>query len=307
MKWIAKALLQKVLSALPTGEQYNYWFQRKTGGLPVSDDEFIEKVRLAGERIERWEKFGKKPLAEIQCFEFGGGWDLIGPLSFWSMGVEHQTVIDIRPNVHLELVNDSIQKFLRLRAKSEAVSKRAMRSIPDVTIQSVADLESDFGIRYLAPLDAAETGLPANSIDFIATNSTLEHIDATTLPRIMRESRRILAEDGIEYHAIDMKDHFSYFDSSISKYNFLTLSDAAWSVLNSALSYQNRLRYADYQRIFREAGLHVIDEAIEPATSEDLETFRNLNLASGYANSDTEEHLAAHIIRVVLAKTAANE
>lgn len=302
MKWIAKALLQKVLSALPNGERYNYFLQRKTGGLPVSDTEFVEKVRLASERIKRWEAFGNKPLAGIQCFEFGAGWDLIGPLSYWSFGVNRQIVIDIRPNLRLELVRDTIQKFRRLKAECEAISGRPVRPMANITINDAADLRTHFGIEYKAPLDAANTGFAANSIDFISTNSTLEHVSAWSLPAIMRESRRILADDGVQCHFIDMKDHFSYFDRSISKYNFLTLPERRWNILNSALAYQNRLRYMDYHRIFRDAGLHVASEEIDHATPEDLAIFRTLRLANDLKSSDSEEHLAAHILRVVLKK-----
>lgn len=303
MKWIIKALAQKVFSALPNGEQINYKFQRATGGLPVSDDEFVEKVRLAHERLKRYETFGpKRPIGEIACFEFGAGWDLIGPLSYYAFGVRHQTVIDIRPNLHLELVNDSIAKFAKNMAACQAVTGRTLGMLPPGPCVSADDLARRFGIIYKAPCDAAETGLASLSIDFISTNSTLEHIPGQDLPAIMRESKRILKDDGVMCHFTDMKDHFSYFDHSITKYNFLTLSDGMWSLLNSPIANQNRLRYKDYQKIFADAELRVLSEEIEQATPQDISDIARLPLNARFAGTDTTEHLAAHIIRDVLVK-----
>jgi SAM-dependent methyltransferase len=303
MKWIAKALVQKSLSAFPHGERLNYWLQKKTGGLPVSPGEFIEKVRLAHTRVKRWEQFGsQKPLKEILCFEFGAGWDLIGPLAYWSFGIDHQIVIDIRPNLRPELLQDSVRKFLLWREQCEVVTGRTLRPMPSSLLEHPEKVLTAFGIHYLAPLDAATTKLPDSSIDFISTNSTLEHIPAESLARILGESKRILRDDGIACHLIDMKDHFSYFDQSITKYNFLTYPDSIWGLVNSSIAYQNRLRYSDYHRLFKDAGLQLIDEEIEWAPEEDLRAFRHLKLTRRFAGTDSDEHLAAHILRVVLKK-----
>lgn len=303
MKWIVKALAQKVMSALPRGERLNYWFQRRSGGLPVSDEGFVEKVRLAHERMRKLEKFGpNRPLSDIQCFEFGAGWDLIGPLAYWAFGIQHQIVIDVRPNLRPELVQDSIQKLVRLRDACERVTGRKLRTplSEKLGADTMGELERVFGIQYLAPCDAAHTGLPSHSIDFISTNSTLEHIPESALPAIMRECKRLLKGDGIQCHFIDMKDHFSYFDPSITKYNFLTLSNIRWALLNSPLANQNRLRYADYHRIFSNEKIVVIEEEVEWAPEADLRDFRSLRLASRFAGTDSDKHLAAHILRVVL-------
>src|ERR1700733_6025703 len=195
MKWILKAALQKVLSAMPNGEQLNYIFQKRTGGLPVSDTEFVEKVRLAHERIRRFESYGpNRALGEISCFEFGGGWDLIGPFAYHSFGVNSQTVIDIRPNVHLELVNDTIEKFRKNHKQCEEITGRTLRPI-DKNVTNKDEIAAIYGINCLAPCDAAKTGLPTESFDFISTNSTLEHIPAGSLPAILSESKRILKID----------------------------------------------------------------------------------------------------------------
>lgn len=48
MKWIFKAKVQKLVSALPVAEQLNYFMQKKVArNLPVPKTEFFTKVRSA--------------------------------------------------------------------------------------------------------------------------------------------------------------------------------------------------------------------------------------------------------------------
>jgi succinoglycan biosynthesis protein ExoA len=47
-------------------------------------------------------------LASSHFYEFGAGWDLLAPPSYYVFGVERQTVVDNRPNIRLELVNDAL-------------------------------------------------------------------------------------------------------------------------------------------------------------------------------------------------------
>jgi hypothetical protein len=59
---------------------------------------------------------------------------------------------------------------------------------------------------------------------------------------------------------IDLSDHYSHFDDSLSPYNFLRYSDRTWSRLNSSLLHQNRLRRPDYVSAFERAGFTVVAE-----------------------------------------------
>ncbi len=303
MKWIFKAALQKALSGLPNGANLNYVFQRRMGSLPVSDSEFLEKVRLASDRISWLERCGNSlPLSSLQCFEFGAGWDLIGPLAYYAIGIDRQIVVDIRRNVHHELLNDALRKFERLRSTIGEHIGRTLRPVDGHPIANIEELEARFGIRYLAPCDAAKTGLPSESIDFISTNSTLEHIPAHSLPSILREAHRLLKNDGLMFHNIDMKDHFSYFDGSITKYNFLTIPNWRWNLVNSSLSYQNRLRLRDYRQLFENAVFRSVGESTINATANDLEDFARLTIDPKFISTDTTSNLATHILSIALKK-----
>src|SRR5262249_3632127 len=119
-------------------------------------------------------------------------------------------------------------------------------------------LKEHYGIDYWAPCDARRTQLEAGSIDWITSTNTLEHIPLQDIHAILQECRRLLRDDGLMSCLIDYEDHYSYFDHSISGYNFLQYSDEAWAFFNPALYYQNRLRHRDYLDLFQSAGFEVV-------------------------------------------------
>jgi hypothetical protein len=63
-------------------------------------------------------------------------------------------------------------------------------------------------VQYLAPADAADTGLPANSVDYHFSVTVLEHIPLGTIRDIFVEARRTLSNHGVALHFIDSSDHF---------------------------------------------------------------------------------------------------
>jgi SAM-dependent methyltransferase len=281
VRWLAKAFLQKSLSALPQPERANYLLQRHvTRSLPGPEEGFRRRFRRARRHVRAYTEHGpRRPLEEAVFYEFGAGWDLAVPLSFWALGVERQILVDRRPNVRVELVNTSIERLARLRRE---------HGLPDPggPIASLEELEARFGIRYLAPRDARATGLPAGSVDFVSSTSTLEHVPAEELVPLLAECSRLLRPDGAVSSRIDLSDHYSHFDASLSPHNFLRFDDRRWRLANSSLLFQNRLRRPDYLAAFREAGLTIVaekawrpGEALPDDTAERFRAYESEDLA----------------------------
>ena len=88
---------------------------------------------------------------------------------------------------------------------------------------------------------------------------------------------------------IDLEDHYSRFDRSVSRYNFLRYSDRRWSLVNSSLHYQNRLRYPDYARLVEGAGFEILRERISWASEEQLGELSRLELAPRYRGYSPQE------------------
>jgi SAM-dependent methyltransferase len=259
MRWLAKAALQRALGMMPQGERLNYVFQRHVlHSFPVGDAALRQKFTRAVRHLEAFEEHGAGvPAAEAMFFEFGAGWDLAIPLAYAQLGVGRQVLVDIRPSARTELLSETISAFDRLRPELEEVAGRSLRALGG-PVASLAELETRFGIRYLAPCDARATGLPAGSVDFVSSTDTCEHIPSADLAAIFAECRRLLRPGGAFSCRIDLQDHYAYFDPSLSRYNFLRFSDRTWALVNSPLHFQNRLRAPEYLRLVRDTGLEIV-------------------------------------------------
>jgi hypothetical protein len=290
MKWVAKAALQQVFSHLPVGADANYAFQRwVTRTLPADRAAFDHHV---GQAVGHWRRYaGHEPVVppeEAAFYEFGAGWDLIGPLVLWGLGAQSQTLVDIRPNLRVALINHTLATYEQRRHEIGAAYSLSLRPAQATAITSVDELQR-FGIRYLAPCDARSTGLPSNSIDCITSTYTLEHIPRPDILAILTESRRLLKPTGLLGSSIDLQDHYSYFDQSVSVYGYLRYAEPAWRVVNSPLHFQNRLRYPEYRDLFRQAGFDMVDEELRRPTGEELDELEGMKLADQFRGFTKED------------------
>ena len=158
-----------------------------------------------------------------------------------------------------------------------------------------------YGIDYRAPCDARRTTLASSSIDYITSTNTLEHISPPDIQAILRECARIIKDTGFMSFSIDYQDHYSYFDDSISAYNFLKYSDKIWALFNPALHYQNRLRHRDYLEAFDAAGFEVVAAKQAHGTATDLAVIEQLPLAARFRRY-TPSELAVRYSLVILRK-----
>lgn len=290
MRWLAKAALQRGLGALPQGEQLNYVFQRRVlRSLPAGDGALRQKFARALQHLGAYEERGPgTPHADATFYEFGAGWDLAIPVAYALLGVGRQVLVDIRPSARVELVNDTIASFERLRPELEQQAGSDLRPLGG-GVAGIEELEPRLGIRYLAPCDARDTGLPASSVDFVSSTDTCEHIPGDDLAVIFRECHRLLRPGGAFSCRIDLQDHYAYFDRSLSRYNFLRFSDRTWSLVNSPLHHQNRLRSPDYLQLVRDAGLELVVERPSGPSDPGRAELRSLPLAErfrGYSEDD---------------------
>jgi SAM-dependent methyltransferase len=124
-------------------------------------------------------------------------------------------------------------------------------------------------IAYHAPSDASHLDISPHTIDYHVSYSVLQHIPPEILRTIITEARRLLKPGGLFVHWIDLSDHFSHGDHSISAVNFLRFTEKQWGRLaGNRYMYQNRLRIDDYTQILNEMGatiLSVREHINEPA------------------------------------------
>ena len=289
MNWKYKAILQSIFSIIPFGEYMNYFFQTKiTRNLPIKETEFKERLFLAQKHIENFQKYNSSNLSEATFYEFGAGWDMAQPLLLYTMGVNHQIIVDIRRLVRPELINNSIKIIENLNEVFNFLR------LPKTYIKDKLEFESVFlkfyGIQYKAPYDARKTGLSDDSIDCITSTNTLEHIPPNEIKAILKECYRILKKDGILSFQIDYQYHYSYFDKNISVYNFLKFNQATWNTFFSPpLQYQSRLRHKDYLQLLCESGFNILEENYYGGTPSDIEQIKTVRINKEFSNYDLNE------------------
>lgn len=92
--------------------------------------------------------------------------------------------------------------------------------------------------------------IDTGSVDFIFSQAVLEHIRRAEFREMMNECYRIMSENGIASHRIDLKDHLG------GSLNNLRFSQTTWESDFFAKSgfYTNRIRYSEMLDIFISAG-----------------------------------------------------
>ncbi|MDA3843063.1 MAG: class I SAM-dependent methyltransferase [Candidatus Kapabacteria bacterium] len=290
MNWKYKAFLQKSFDMIPFGRNLNYFMQRNiTKNLPVDDNTFFQKFKFSFAQHKKIGQISSLDMKNIKSLEFGAGWDLLTPLSYYMLAVKEQIVIDLFHNMKTDLINNSIQRFVENKSELEKKHSLLLRDIPDKTISGYEDLNDNFGIKYMAPVNAAKTGFEDNSFDYITSLSTLEHVPESEINGILNECYRILKPGGVLSCIVDLRDHYSYFDQSISIYNFLKYSDKQWKLYNHDLQYQNRLRNSDYKDIVNSTKFRIAEYNISECDSVEKEQLENLALNDKYINNSIDD------------------
>jgi SAM-dependent methyltransferase len=247
MDWRLKCAAFHALNWLPKQEALHRWIQRRVTGRYYFD---VTAAELSAYRFHIEHFPGGRAL------EFGSGTNLLAPLLLSAAGATEVLAYDIEPLAAVDRVNHVIRQ-LRGKVPGEWP-----------TVADLSALVPKYRIRYCAPGDARHTDLPAGSVDFVCSTSTLEHIPLPAIEEILRECRRIASPRACFSFVIDYHDHYATADANITRCNFYRYGDLRWGFLNPRNHYQNRLRHSDYERAFAAAGLDmVVNRRILPPDS----------------------------------------
>ena len=267
MYWKLKSMIINAVSLLPNSASYDtyYWIQRHIGGLRR-----INPVSTLSSGVETWKRIkeqGSDPIEKV-FLEIGTGRAPLVPLSYWLMGARKTITIDMNPYLKGELIRESLRYILDNKEEiyglfGYLLDKKRFDDLlefsrnTNISTRSFLDLCC---IDYIAPGNAADTGLSPQSIDFHTSYAVFEHIPLKELRSIFEEGNRIINKRGLFIHKIDYKDHFSYTDKKISPINFLQYSNAEWRrYAGNKYMYTNRLRHDDYINLIQSVGHRILD------------------------------------------------
>ena len=132
--------------------------------------------------------------------------------------------------------------------------KKYQDNINDIdNIHDVTELMELYNIKYLTNGIDSLKSLESGSIDYLWSQSVLEHIRKKEFIDLIKETRRLLKPDGVCFHRIDLKDHMAY------AHNNLRFSEAIWEsdfMANSGF-YTNRILYSEMLDVFKKCNFKV--------------------------------------------------
>lgn len=205
-------------------------------------------------------------------FEVGTGRAPIVPLAFWLMGAKKTITIDLNPYMKVELVRENLRYIASRQEEIEHIfcgllDKQRYQALllladkPDFSLPEFLDF---CRVDYVAPGNAACTGLPPQCIDFHTSYTVFEHIPAKVLSQILEEGKRLIKRHGLFVHRIDYSDHFSHSDKRISAINFLRYSDDQWNLYaGNKYMYMNRLRHDDFLSLYQSSGQQILGAELD--------------------------------------------
>jgi SAM-dependent methyltransferase len=247
--------------------------------------------------------------------EIGPGANLGALFAFAASGA-HATGVDVAPlppppDGFYEALRDYLllaEGFAWWRAWAEPQPGRV--DFPTVSsFPSASALLSS--IDYRSDVSSEKLPFSGGSFDLVYSVATLEHVPAPE--GTVAEIARVLAPGGLAVHEIDLKHH-----GSDDPLRFLELEDEEWrrrathyggevslrTILDGGFAgeiFCNRLRSADWRRLFESAGLAV--EQLESVIVLDASAVKPERFAAPF-RSLTVEELSILAIRVVGRKAA---
>lgn len=265
MHWKIIGLGTKIFGRYLFASNFSYFLQRYVLHQESHGPKNIETgTKELASLIDKFTKYSKENISNIVLLEIGAGKNLFRSFMFYCLGINHQILFDIHRLIQPKRVNDVISLFKNNK------HERLVR-YPTNTIGK--DIETDllkhYGISYNAPVKLFSYGIQDKSVDLIETRSTLEHVPLEDLKKNLNVFYRVLRDDGLMTHYIDYTDHYYFYDSGITPYNFLKFNSKRWAFYNSKYHYQNRLHHSDYEKLFTDTGFEIIEShAFIPTTAQ---------------------------------------
>jgi len=298
-KWMLKAIVQKTISFLPYSQRLNYFFQKKvTKGVFLSEAYLEDRLEHARNHIGAWERFSEgAPLR--RTLELGAGWYPVVPIALFLYGAEHIRTVDITLLTTTGHLQTTIAKMLAcadqgklgqyVACKPERLEQLRALAARSGTMK-FETIARALHMEYLVQ-DARRLPVESETIDLIHSNNTFEHIYPEILSGILQEFARVARPGGVQSHFIDLSDHFAHFDHSITIYNFLRFSPAAWKWIDNSVQPLNRLRIPDYRALYRSAGIPITEEQLRPG---DVAALRQVPVHPFFQKNTEAENAVSH-------------
>lgn len=176
--------------------------------------------------------------------ELGPGNSYINAYNFLMMGAKRVILVDKYPRL---IKTDKQKEFFK--KEIEYVTKKYGQKLPFIK-------KGEVDSKYILFIDKDLTEAEVKNVDFIFSNSVLEHI--RDVEDNIKAMSLCLNKNGYMLHNIDLRDHYNFNKPFL----FYKYSDNTWNkyLTKEGLSYTNRWRYDDFVKIFQKYGFKSIYE-----------------------------------------------
>lgn len=242
LPWWSKIASKIVVSRLPFKHEF-------LKSLNLFEHGFMEQPDYAYNVFQKhFERATAEKLLKpgFVSLELGPGESLSSALISNSFGSSKAYIVDVARFATENL--SAYQKMVDyLRTKNLAV-------VDIEETQSVDEVMELYGGCYLTSgLDSLRS-IEDNSVDFIWSHAVLEHVGRGEFLETMKELHRIIRDNGVCSHVVDLRDHLEL------SLNNLRFSERVWEsdlMANSGF-YTNRIQYSQMLMMFEEAGFEVV-------------------------------------------------
>ncbi|MGH6937000.1 MAG: class I SAM-dependent methyltransferase [Methylocella sp.] len=244
--WWAKIGAKIVLSRLPL--RHRFWQRMRLFQLgPMASPHYALGVfRKHFDRVDFSSKEGG-----FVVLELGPGDSLSTALIARAFGAKACYMVDISPYARTDIAPYlALARYLR----------ECGLDVPNLgSFASVAEMLEKCEARYETEGLKSLRTIPTASVDFIFSQSVLQHIRLGEFVETMAELRRVLSANGVCSHRIDLRDCIG------GGLNNLRFSAALWEsdFIASSGFYTNRIRFVEMLNLFADAGFRAECVAIE--------------------------------------------
>src|SRR4051812_34178666 len=212
------------MSVLPQAQRWNRLFQRHvTSSLTLTDDYFLRKWRHCEEHLDGL-ALADGQRGSFTALELGTGWFPVVPLGLALNGADRVWSVDIRPMLERGAVLETMRRYVHHAGQVRVPRPDLLERLDELSVapgeRDAAALLAEVGVVVRAA-DARSLDIAPGSVDLVVSNNTLEHIAGDVVLSIFEEFRRLATPTTTMSHFIDLTDHYSHFDKSITPYNFL--------------------------------------------------------------------------------------
>lgn len=281
--WWIKIPLKIILSRLPilyvTWSKLGYFKHGEMKSPEYAHNVFKHHYDRAASHVD---------LNDFTVLELGPGDSLFTAIVANAFGARQCHLVDTS-----YFANSDLQIY---RQMAEFISEKAMPAPAIMDATTLEELLSICNAYYgTCGLETLRT-LPDKSIDFVFSQAVLEHIRKQDFLEHLQQMRRIIKDDGICSHSIDLKDHLG------GNLNNLRFSEELWesNLFTRSGFYTNRIRYSEMLDLFKQARFS--PELIQPKYWPKLPTAKK-KLSGEFKNLSDRELLISDfdvILRPVL-------